>query len=44
MSDRAFWEDIRRGLLAMVATLIKARPNDPYTIEIRVVERSRLTN
>lgn len=37
--QRDFWEQVRRGIMQMVAALSKTRPNDRYTIDVRVVER-----
>ena len=37
--QRVYWEGIRRSIMQMIATLTKARPDDRYTLEIRVVER-----
>jgi hypothetical protein len=37
--QRTFWEGIRRSMMQMIATLTKARPDDRYTLQIRVVER-----
>jgi len=39
MNDRQFWEQVRRGLMLTIAALVKTRPNDRYTLEVRVVER-----
>ena len=41
MSDdgRAFWNEIRRSFVTAVNALTKARPNDRFTIEVRIVER-----
>jgi hypothetical protein len=38
--QREFWEQVRRGIMQMVAPLVKSRPNDRYTIDVRVVERT----
>jgi hypothetical protein len=37
--QRAFWEGIRRSIMQMIATLAKTRPDDRYTLEVRIVER-----
>lgn len=37
--QRATWEGLRRGILHMIAALVKARPNDRYTLDVKVVER-----
>ena len=37
--QRATWEGLRRGIMQMIAALVKARPNDRYTLDVKVVER-----
>jgi hypothetical protein len=39
VSERAFWDDVRRGIMQMVRAMMKARPDDRYTLEVRIVER-----
>lgn len=43
MSERDFWNEIRRGFVTAINALMKARPNDSLTIEVRVVERRTVT-
>jgi hypothetical protein len=43
MNTRDFWTEVRRGFIAIVNALAKARPDDPLTLDIRIVERSRTT-
>jgi hypothetical protein len=37
--QREFWDQVRRGIMQMVGALAKTRPNDRYTLDVRVVER-----
>jgi hypothetical protein len=39
MNTRDIWEQAIRGFKQAVAALRKARPDDPYDIEIRLVDR-----
>jgi hypothetical protein len=39
VTDRDFWTEIRRGVIQMVNALKKTRPNDRYTLDVRIVER-----
>jgi hypothetical protein len=41
--DRNVWDQLRRALLQAVAVFSKTRPNDRYTIDVRVVERPQQT-
>src|SRR6266536_1104422 len=34
---RAFWDQIRRGIMQLVNALAKTRPDDRYTLEVRMV-------
>lgn len=42
MSSREFWVEIRRGFIAIVNALARVRPDDPLTLEIKIVERTRI--
>jgi hypothetical protein len=37
--QRAFWDEVRRGIMQLVNALKKTHPDDRYTLEVRVVER-----
>jgi hypothetical protein len=39
VNERVFWDEVRRGIMQMITALKKTRPDDRYTIEVRVVER-----
>jgi regulation of enolase protein 1 (concanavalin A-like superfamily) len=41
MSERDFWNEVRRGFVTTVGALLKLRPDSKYTIDVRVVERHR---
>lgn len=43
MSEREFWNEIRRGFLTAISALVRARPNDSLTIEVKIVERPKTT-
>lgn len=43
LSSKDFWIEVRRGFLAITLALAKTRPDDPWTLEIRIVERVRTT-